>query len=290
MCIRKSTFPAFQLENENMQLLMREPMWAMGRERRETLIAFALGTLHAPGLGSGWLSGCADKSQSTPCHDSLTWDDDMCLRPSARCLTCCCSLLSPAASLSPDTQVSVHLHLCIQGQLHSAPLGLVLPTVLLLVHTGVLVMETPRSRQLSGTILLPRMCCTVPACSKHQQPFGFVPRALFSSQRQISVWPADSPSWLFPFSICGFHTCAVVLTAPSSCTRTASVNLFLCKMHCVGTVGPSVTSLSTMLLSQFIPMRKIIGFRQLNHFVHAAKSNHYHVYGSWCQFLSSFPN
>lgn len=167
MCIRKSTFPAFQLENENMQLLMREPMWAMGRERRETLIAIALGTLHAPGLGSGWLSGCADKSQSTPCHDSLTWDDDMCLRPSARCLTCCCSLLSPAASLSPDTQVSVHLHLCIQGQLHSAPLGLVLPTVLLLVHIGVLVMETPRSRQLSGTILLPRMCCTVPACSKH---------------------------------------------------------------------------------------------------------------------------
>lgn len=128
MCTHKSTFPVFQLEN--MQWLMREPMWAVGRERGGN-IATALGTLHALGLGSGWLNGCAGKSQST------CWDGDTCLRPSPRFLTSCCSLLVPAPSPQTHTGVvPLSSHLCLQDQLRSAPLGLVLPTVLLLLNTG----------------------------------------------------------------------------------------------------------------------------------------------------------
>lgn len=66
-------------------------------------------------------------------------------------------------------------------------------------------LKHPGAGNSQAHILLAGMSCTAPACSKHQMQLGFVLRALFSSQRQISAWTSDSP-------VDSFHTAFVDFT------------------------------------------------------------------------------
>lgn len=238
MCIHKSIFPAYQLENENMQLLMREPMWAMGRERG--------GNFHCH---CSWDSPCSRpwlriiewlcwsiSKHFLPWQSHLRWW--YVSEPLTKCLTSCVLYWS-LQSLPRHIGICPWVHTCaFRASSTLLPWGWCFPVCCCTLVCWLL--KPPGAGSSQAHSLLAGMCCTVSAYSKHPLPFGFVLRALFSSQRQISVWPSDCPGWLFSFSICGFHTFAVVLTTPSSCTRTPRVDLFLCKMHWLGTVGLEV--------------------------------------------------